>query len=154
MGSSSQDLASALLVIFRQIHQWQAQKLARDFQQKSYQGKQLGLEEENCFWWCRFSWWSNQKRHSGGCQSQTFKEEVKNWFCRGWCWSFERKVLYICLWMVSLDLSHCLSTCQCFCFRSQNCSVILANQIVSFLVHTLQWQRGACVSRTELRWLL
>ena len=47
-------------LFLRQIHQWQTQKLARDFQRKRYQGKQLGLEEENCLWWCRFSRWSNQ----------------------------------------------------------------------------------------------
>ena len=46
---------------------WQAQKFSRDIQRKRYQGKQLGLEEEK-FWWCGFSRWSNQKRHSGGRQ--------------------------------------------------------------------------------------
>ena len=61
------------LLFLRQIHQWQAQTLARDFQRKRYQGKQLGLEEENCFWWCRFSQWNNQKRHSEGCRSQMLK---------------------------------------------------------------------------------
>ena len=83
-------------LFWRQIHQWQAQKLARDFQRKRYQGKRLGLEEENCFWWCGFSRWSNQKRHSEGRQSQMLKEEVKNCFCRGWCWSFERAVYRLC----------------------------------------------------------
>ena len=47
-------------LFLRQIHQWQTQKLARDFQRKRYQGKQLGLEEENCFWWCGFSQWSKK----------------------------------------------------------------------------------------------
>ena len=79
-------------LFLRQIHQWQTQKLARDFRRKRYQGKQLGLEEENCFWWCGFSQWSNQKRHSEGRQSRMLKEEVKICFCRGWCWSFERAV--------------------------------------------------------------
>ena len=47
-------------LFLRQIHQWQTQKLARDFQWKRYQGKQLGLEEENCFWGCGFSQWSEK----------------------------------------------------------------------------------------------
>ena len=29
--------------------EYQAQKLSRDFLRRRYQGKQLGLEEENCF---------------------------------------------------------------------------------------------------------
>ena len=66
-----------LLIILRQIHQWQAQKLAMDFQRKRYQGKQLGLKEEDCFWWSGFFQWSNQKRHSEGHQSQMLREEVK-----------------------------------------------------------------------------
>ena len=83
-------------LFLRQIHRWQTQTLARDFQRKRYQGKQLGLEEENCFWWCGFSQWSNQKRHSEGRQSQMLKEEVKICFCRGWCWSFKRAVYGLC----------------------------------------------------------
>ena len=63
-------------LFLRQIHQWQAPKLARDFQQKRCQGKHLDLEEENCFWWCRFFRCNNQKRHLGGHQSQMLKEEV------------------------------------------------------------------------------
>ena len=58
------------------------------------------------------------------------------------------------MWTVSLDLSHCLSACRCSRFSSQNCSAILLNQGVSFLVRTVQWQRGAYLSRTEQRWLL
>ena len=34
-------------LFLRQIHQWQAQKLARDFQQKRYQGKQLVWRRKN-----------------------------------------------------------------------------------------------------------
>ena len=61
---------------------------------------------------------------------------------------------YICLWTVSLDLSHRLSACRRSRFSSQNCSTKLLNQGVGFLVRTVQRQRGACLSRTEQRWLL
>ena len=39
-------------LFLRQIHQWQTQKLATDFQRKRYQGKQLGLEEETTAVFC------------------------------------------------------------------------------------------------------
>ena len=97
-------------LFLRQIHQWQTQKLARDFQRKRYQGKQLGLEEEKKFWWCGFSQGSNQKRHSEGCQSQMLKEEVKICFCRGWCWSFERAVYSVLGHRVCVNRLHCQYT--------------------------------------------
>ena len=49
MGSSSQDLADALLIIFKTNSSVTDSKVSKGFQRKRYQGKQLGLEEENCF---------------------------------------------------------------------------------------------------------
>ena len=49
MGSSSQDLADTLLIIFKTNSLVTDSKDTRGFQRKRYQGKQLGLEEENCF---------------------------------------------------------------------------------------------------------
>ena len=99
-GIQFQDLAGALMIIFKAhfffFCQWQARKLARDFQWERYQDKQLGLSEKNCFWLCGFSRWDNQKRHLGGRQSQTLKEEAKTYFCREWCWCFERAVYRLC----------------------------------------------------------
>ena len=39
-------------------------------------------------------------------------------------------------------------------FSSKNCSAILMNQGVGFLVGAVQRQRETCLSRTEQRWLL
>ena len=50
MGSSSQDLADALLIIFKTNSSVTGSKVSEGFPAKEvYQGKQLDLEEENCF---------------------------------------------------------------------------------------------------------
>ena len=49
MGSSSQDLADALLIIFKTNSSVTDSKVSKGFPAKEVSGKQLGLEEENCF---------------------------------------------------------------------------------------------------------
>ena len=49
MGSSSQYLAGALLMMFKTISSVTGSKFSKGFQRKRYQGKQLDLVEEICF---------------------------------------------------------------------------------------------------------
>ena len=49
MGSSSQYLAGALLIMFKTISSVTGSKFSKGFQRKRYQGKQLDLVEEICF---------------------------------------------------------------------------------------------------------
>ena len=76
-------LGGCALIIFKTNSSVTGSKVSQGFPAKELSGQAAGFGEGNCFWWCGFFQWSNRERHSGG--RQTLKEEVKNYFCRGWC---------------------------------------------------------------------
>ena len=49
MGSSTQDLANALLIIFKTNSSLTDSKVSKEFPVKEVSGQAVGLEEENCF---------------------------------------------------------------------------------------------------------
>ena len=82
MGSSLQDLAGALWLSLRQIHQWQAQKLGIS-NERVIRASSWVWRGNYYFYVADFFQWSNRKRYSGG--RRTLKEEVKNFFRRKSC---------------------------------------------------------------------
>ena len=170
-------------LFLRQIHQWQAQNLARHFQRKRYQFSSSTLN----------SWVWRRKTVSDGADflGEVIRKDIRK-VVRVKCWRKRWRtafaeddaeilkelftgcarlnlcrviglvgciymVCYFCWmesWTVSLDLSHRLSACRRSRFSSQNSSVMLLNQGVGFLVRPVQRQRGACLSMTKQRWLL
>ena len=74
-GSSSQDLVDALLIIFKTNLSVTGSKVSKGFPVKEVSGQAVGFGGGKLF--------PGEviRRHQGGRQSQTLKEEVKKCFC-------------------------------------------------------------------------
>ena len=84
-GIEFRDLAGALLIIFKTNSSVTGSKVSNGISAKEVSGQTVGFGGGKLFLMVRIFSVKYQKRHLGGRQSQTLKEEVTNYFCREWC---------------------------------------------------------------------
>ena len=81
IGSSSQDFAGVLLIIFKTKSSVTGSKVCKGSPVKE---ETVGFGGEKLFLMVRIFLESIQKRQSGDHQSQKLKEEAKKFFCQAW----------------------------------------------------------------------